>query len=335
MMAIRVLRNARIWLGFAISCIAVVLLLQSIEWGRLWDTLAGAEYRWLILSLLALVVEFCLRVLRWKMLLAPAKSISFLSLLRCMAIGYMANGVLPGRLGELVRVFLLARVEGVSPVLVLASVAVDRVLDVVVLAIALALVLPTTQLPAWVGSTGAVIGGGGIALLAISLLLAYPPGRRALLAVLAALPSFPGKAALSSWMESLCLGVQGLKGAGAQGKMLIVSLLIWLASMMMFYCGQLAFHIDAPLSSAVLVTTMTSMGAVVPSSPGYVGVFHYLVVVAMGAYGVEREVALGFAVVIHLMLILPLGLLGAFSLSRLGMTLSNVGKIQRDDKLVA
>lgn len=331
----RGLGKARVLLGFALSGLSVVLLLWNVEWERLWAALAGAEYRWLAVALLALLVEFWLRILRWQMLLAPAKGVSSRSLWLSMSVGYLANGVLPGRLGELARAFLLARQEGISPVVVLSTVAVDRVLDVVVLAVALAAILPTAELPEWVGSSGTALGGVGVVLLTLCTLLAYSPGRRIVEAALAVLPSFPGKPVLSLWLESLCLGVQGLRGIRAQVTVLGVSLHIWLASMLMYYAGELAFHVAAPAESAVLVTAMTSLGAVVPSSPGYVGVFHYLVVVALGAYRVERETALAYAVVTHLILIIPLGLVGALSLSRLGLSLANIGRVQQEGDLLS
>jgi len=321
----------KVLVGFVVSGLAVALLFRNVDWERLLDAFVGAEYRWFLLSLLALMVEFYIRALRWRMLLAPVKYIPLSSLFQCMAVGYLVNSVLPGRLGEMVRGFLLARMEMVPPVVVLASVAVDRVLDVVVLAIALAAMLPTTQLPDWVRSSGAVIGVGGLVLLMVSVLLAYPFGRGALLAFFKITPPFPGKSAVATWIDALCLGVQGLKGSRAQLRVLLVSMLIWLASTLMFYCSQLAFHVGARAESALLVATITSMGAVVPSSPGYVGVFHYLVVLALDAYGVQREVALGFAVAVHLLLILPIGVVGALSLWRLGMTLGSVNKIQRWD----
>jgi len=115
--------------------------------------------------------------------------------------------------------------------------------------------------------------------------------------------------------------MDGLRGVGAQARVAITSVAIWLVTILLFYFGQQAFRLRAPLWSAALVTALTNLGMVVPSSPGYVGVFHYLVVLALGAYGVEREVALGFAVVIHLAEILPLGAMGAFSLWRCGLTL--------------
>ncbi len=110
---------------------------------------------------------------------------------------------------------------------------------------------------------------------------------------------------------------------------------IWLATALSFYFGQLAFRIEAPATSAIVVTALTSLGMVVPSSPGYLGVFHFLTVLGMGAFSVDREVSLGFAIVMHLQQTLVRGTLGAFSLWRSGLTLLSWRDLPSDPRVGA
>lgn len=311
----------RVLLGIAVSGGCLVLLLWNVDLGRFWAALEGADYWWLIPSALSVGVSIWLKVLKWELLLRPAGRVSHSSLLYSMSVGYLVNTVLPGRLGELARVYLLARLERVSLVAVLSTVAVDRILDVVVLALLLAVVLPTANVPPWVGQSGLMVGVGGFGLLALCVALAYPGGQGLFLRCLAASPPFPGKGILERWARALCLGMQGLRGAGPQLRIAAVSLAIWIVTASTFFFGQLAFHIQAPFWAAVLALAVSNLGMVVPSSPGYIGVFHYLVVLALGAYGVEKEVALGFAVVVHLVGLAPILALGVFSLWRCGITL--------------
>ncbi len=307
--------------GLIVSGASLVLLFRNVEWNRLRATLEGAEYWWLALSVVALLVAVGFKVLRWWLLVLPAGGASPRSLLYSLSVGYLVNTLLPGRLGELARAYLLARLERVSLVTALSTVAVDRILDVVVLAFMLAAALPKAALPEWVARSGLVVGGVGAGLLAACILLAHPTGCEALLRGLKASPRFPGRVAIERWIGELCLGVEGLRGVGALARVGAASLAIWLSTVLLFYFGQLAFHLSPSIWPAVLVTATTSMGMVVPSSPGYVGVFHYLVVLSLTAFGVEREAALGYAVVIHLVETLSLGMMGAFSLWRCGLSL--------------
>ncbi len=307
--------------GLIVSGISLMLLIRNVEWIQLWAALRGAEYWWLLLSVLALLLALGLKVLRWWLLVLPAGNVSPRHLLYSLSVGYLINTLLPGRLGELARVYLLARLEPVPLATALSTVAVDRVLDVVVLVFMLAVSLPGASLPDWVARSGLVVGGGGAGLLVAFLLLAHPMGREALLRWLKAGPRFPGKVMVERRMAELWLGVEGLRGVGPLVRVGAVSLAIWLATVLVFYFGQQAFHLSSSVWPAVLVTATTSMGMVVPSSPGYVGVFHYLVVLSLTAFRVEREAALGYAVVIHLVETLCLGVMGVFSLWRCGVSL--------------
>jgi glycosyltransferase 2 family protein len=313
--------RVRLLVGVAVSVASVVLVLRGIDWDAFWTALQGAEYWWLVPSMTSLFVAVGVKVLKWQMLLAPAGKTSKTNVFYSISIGYLVSDVLPGRLGEVARVYTEARLDRLSPVAVLASVAADRILDIVAVALLLAVALPSADLPPWVIESGLLMGAGAVALLAVCILLAYPVGRKLFLQLLAASPRFPGKALIEKWAEELCIGMQGLRGIGAQLRIGLATVAVWLLTVLMFYFGLLAFHINAPIWAAVLALALTNLGMVVPSSPGYIGVFHYLVVLALGAFGVQREMALGYAIVIHLLGFVPVGLVGALSLWRCGLTL--------------
>ncbi|MGE5618406.1 MAG: lysylphosphatidylglycerol synthase transmembrane domain-containing protein [Sphingomonadaceae bacterium] len=324
--------RARLLVGIAISGASLVLLLWNIEWDRFWSAMEGADYWWLIPVLFTVGLDMWLKVEKWLMLLIPAGRVSRINLMYSMSVGYLVNTVLPGRLGELARTYMLAKVERVSLMAVLSTVALDRILDVVALALLLAVVLPSTDMPSWVGRSGLLVGGGGVVLLGLCILLAYPRWRSLFLRLLQSSPSFPGKALVTKWAESLCLGLEGLKGVGPLARITAVTAAIWLITVATAYLALLVFHIQVPIWAPALVVAVTNLGMVVPSSPGYVGVYHYLVVLTLGAFGVEREPALGFAVVLHLAWIVPVCLLGVFGLWRRGLTLMGwreLGQSQR------
>ena len=162
--------------GLVVSAIFLALLLWNVDWDQFWSSLRGANYAWLMLSLLALTLAVILKVQRWQLLLLPAKRTSPTNVFYSISIGYLVNTVLPGRLGELARASLLARLESISVMTVLSTVAVDRILDLVVLALLLAIVLPMADLPDWVAKSGLLVGLGlGPAILLP--VLAYPKGR--------------------------------------------------------------------------------------------------------------------------------------------------------------
>lgn len=307
--------------GILVSLASLALLMSNVDWERLWVALQGANYWLLIPATLSVMLAVAFRVVRWRLLLKPVAPVAPVKLLYSITIGYLVNTVLPGRLGELARVYVLARLARLSPLPILSTVAVDRILDVVVLALLLSAAIPMADLPLWVSQSGLMVGMGGAGLLALCLVLAYPAGQSVVLRLVDAAPIFPGKPAVQRWSGSLVVGMEGLRGPVPQARIAAVSLLVWASSVSLMYFTQLAFGVQAPIWAAVLVVALTNLGMVVPSSPGYIGVFHYLAVLALEAFGVEKEVALGFAVVAHVISFLPVTVVGAFSLWRCGLSL--------------
>lgn len=322
----------KLLVGVAVSVGCLVLLFWNIQWDQFWAALQKADYWWLIPCVGTVAVSVWFKVLKWHMLLLPTGNLSKTNLFYAINVGYLISTVLPGRLGELGRAYMVARMEKVSPVAVLSTVALDRVLDVVAMALLLAVVLPTTNLPPWVGQSGLLIGAGGVAVLAVCMALAYPAGRELFLRILRSLPNFPGKPLTEKWAGALCDGMAGLRGAGAVARVASATFAIWFTTIFTAYFAQMAFHIPAPIWAAALVVAITNLGMAVPSTPGYFGVQEYLAVLALSAFGVDKEPALGFAMVYHLAWLVPVNLVGIFALWRCGLSLMGWQKLEAEEQ---
>jgi uncharacterized membrane protein YbhN (UPF0104 family) len=80
-----------------------------------------------------------------------------------------------------------------------------------------------------------------------------------------------------------------------------------------------AFHIDAPLTAGILLTAVLNLGMSVPSSPGYLGVFDFLMVLTLGLYGVHRTPALAAALAFHAIAFVPVTIIGLVYIVRSGL----------------
>ncbi len=117
------------WLGGGVSLALVFLLLYQVDLGELKDALRDADYSLLAPSIAVYFVAVWFRAARWRYLLAPMGSFPVRRLYPVVIIGYMANNLLPVRLGEVVRSYYLARRENLNTSTALATVAVERVYD--------------------------------------------------------------------------------------------------------------------------------------------------------------------------------------------------------------
>src|SRR5579884_4025466 len=147
------------YLGFLITGAFIVLLLWKTDVHELTTALASANYLWVSLVVVCTFVSYVLRTIRWGRILRPTRQLSFRALLPVLFIGFMANNLLPARIGELVRAYALGQKTGLSKSFGLATILVERLCDGITLIVALVLVALLFPLPAWGRQAGFVAGG--------------------------------------------------------------------------------------------------------------------------------------------------------------------------------
>ncbi len=236
--------------------------------------------------------------------------------------GYLLNNLLPFRLGEVGRAFLLSRKTGLGFWQVISSIVIERILDLAVAVGLLFATLPFVVGAAWAGqaavSVGAavLIGLGGLYLLARNREWAMRLYERlsARLPVLRRL----GSGAVGAFFDGLAVLTDGRRFLRAAGFML----LNWGLGIGQYYAHGAGLLPQAQLLWGAFTLGVAALGVAAPSSPGSVGVFEAAVVAALALFGQDASVALALAFVLHLVQIVVTGLLGAYALARDGESLA-------------
>jgi uncharacterized protein (TIRG00374 family) len=127
------INNWRFWLGLGVSVFFLVILVYRVDLQEIAAALSRANYLYVAPAIGLYFAAVYFRSVRWRYLLSPLCSIKAVRLYPVVVIGYMANNLLPVRLGELVRSFYLAQREQVSGSSALATIAIERVYDGIVL----------------------------------------------------------------------------------------------------------------------------------------------------------------------------------------------------------
>jgi len=246
-----------------------------------------------------------------------------------VVVGYMANNLLPMRLGELVRSYYLGQREGVSKSAALASILVERVVDGVVLLlmlVALSVALPVTGLVQGVAEDISIpwpllvlaVAAPFVGVLAVMVVMAYNPSWALSFTGFLSKP-LPGrvKARILGLVDLFIAGLGVLRYPGRIVLLLLLSLLVWVAEGTMYYFVGLSFGLASPLgglasmAAAMLAVLATSnLGAALPSSQGSIGPFELFAVATLVVLGVQRENAVAYTVVLHVALLVPVTLLG-------------------------
>lgn len=308
--------------GIGISLLALALVFWNVDLAELVTTLQRANYWYLPPALTMILIGQCGRARSWQNILGPG--LPFRRVLSALNIGYLINNLLPLRLGEVGRALLIARLQKSSPLRVISSVAVERLIDLCLLVgmaaafLPLVLGLDWAQRAVLIFFAVAAVGFGGLFFLARSRDLAFK-------LVHALFGRFGSAGAvLERRVDELIDGLSVLRDPRRFATAMLWSGLAWVCAGLSAWMLLLAFRPEATPYEGFFVLVVSGLGIAIPSAPGSIGVWQAAVVLALSVFRVESEVALGFAVVHHFSNYGLMMILGAISLAFEGETLGHI-----------
>lgn len=308
--------RVRFWGGTALSILFLVLAFRGIDLAELWDTLAQTNYGLVFVAVGTIIATSMAKTARWQILFYPHhRQRRYAKLLAIIFIGQMVNIVIPARLGELARAYLVGEIEGESKALALGTIAVEKAVDLLMVLFLFVGLLLTMAVPDWVQEPGVVVATLALALLGVLVLSAHH--KECLLSAFGRLLGILPELAQARLMDHLEAALDGLEVFRQWDIGLKVggwSVLIWLLAASTNYIAFLALHLHLSFLAAVFLLVVLQVGVAVPSSPGKVGVFHYLCLFALSVFGVERSPALSYGLLLYFIVFLPPTLLGVFFL---------------------
>jgi hypothetical protein len=327
------LKSARFWIGLVISAICLYFSFQGIQFDKLLDALRGIVWLWMLLAALVFSASYAGRVFRWQLLFYPQKP-RWDKTFHALNIGYFLSNLLPARLGDVIRAYLIGDIENVGKARALSTVVVERLSDgltVVLLLAVTAFFVPNIPLEARQGAIAvAATGVGGVVFL-LALSFQKARGMNLLRHLTAPIP-FLQSPRLWGALESLIDGFAILRSPREIIGVAVWAVFVWITGGVIYWIVMRAMNLDLALSAAFLVMLVTSLVVVVPSSPGYIGVFHYVAQLTLAsAFGVDKSAALSYAVVVHAFTYILLIVLGLYSMWHEGLTYQKLQTIQTNE----
>jgi uncharacterized protein (TIRG00374 family) len=329
--------DLKFWIGIAVSLFFMVLLFNKIDFFLLGTALGSADYRYIVLSVIFTFVSYFLRAVRWRYLLISEKSIPLSSLYPATIIGYMANNLLPARLGEFVRAFTLAEREHLETPAVFASLVIDRLFDGFTVLVLLLITLFTMQMPAGMeDAAGALrVGGGGMFLLYCAVILFLYMLKRQTMKTIAAV-----KYLLKPFPQSISDKIIPLLGSFIGGirmsprlrhiaAVVAASGGIWLFCLLAVDMTLRSFNIHLPISASMFILILLVFAVMVPASPGFIGTYHYACFKGLSVFGVPETTSVSIALVMHGTGFFPVIIAGLYYLWKNKISLN---ELQRAEK---
>lgn len=332
----RMSERVQIWIGIIITILCVGAVLWIVDLGQVFAALQSADWQIVILPVVVCQVVFmALRAWRWRLMLG--RRVRYWPLFHAQNVGYLITNLLPFRLGDLARSYLIGLEPGddrPDMSAALSSVILERVLDVLMISIFFGVAAPLAPaLPGQMGLVGALFGGAAVAGFVGMLLAAVNRSwvLRAARWVLARAKRPEADAEV--WIRRVASFLDGFHSLTRWRLLLPVlglSLVLWLCILVAYYVGLGGFWPGVTWPAALFTICAAAFAVSAPSSPGFVGVFHGAVLLGLSVFPATHEQALGFAIVYHATTYLVILVLGLVGLWQSGRSLGSIVRATRN-----
>lgn len=325
-------------IGIGISFFFLFILFRKIDLQQLLAALKMLDYRFLAAAVVVTLVSYSSRAVRWHYLILPQKRAKPRNLLSATIICYMANNLLPARLGEFARAIVFAKKEKLEVSSVFASLVIDRLFDGFSVLVILIFTFFTVKLPPGMENVQKGLVTGGYVTLAVYLaviaflVLLKRATARTVHVVALILKPFPKVVAekAASLLISFISGLQLPSKSGDLLAIILSSVFIWSTAAWPIDLVLQAFNIHLPFTASLFILVFLVFAVMVPASPGYVGTYHAACMYGLMAFAIPKEQALSVALVVHAIGFFPVILFGFYFLWKDKISFSALKSIDTD-----
>jgi glycosyltransferase 2 family protein len=321
------------WSGLVVAALTVALLwwfVKDLSLDELRHAFATANLWLIAAAVLTTLQTYLIRAWRWQVMLAPLGTVRFGPAFRTTVIGFTATFLLPARVGEVLRPYLLAKKEGLSVSATFATIIVERALDLTAVLLLFACSMPFLGVDVgaetrWAGGLAAVAAVVGLGVL---FACAGHPERLGLLVdrLTGWLPPRIASA-LGEFARRFAEGLGVMRDPVALITTMVWSVALWVSICLGIWLATLAFGLTMPFAGAFLVVMYLVVGVAAPT-PGGAGGFHVMYKLAVTQYfAAGADAAAAAAIMLHLVSFVPVAILGFVFMWQDGLTLGSLKRM--------
>jgi hypothetical protein len=314
------MKYVRLVIGILIAAGALYWTFSRVDFNAFSEALRTANWAWFAPAAAFFFTSLVIRAARWALIMGGT---AFWTTFHAMNIGYMMNMVLPGRLGEIGRAFVIGERTHVTMPRAVSAVVVERVLDLATVVLLLACVTPFVPMPPQFLRAATLSGALVVALVLAIAVVIWQADR--LEGVLRALLRRVPRIDAERWVtrfHDLCSGFRMLGSGGALARILGLTVALWSAVLLVAYTLMFAFF-PARLDAASLMVIVANLGGAIPT-PGGLGPAQALATASLDPFGIDASRGVAFVFVWYFAQIAALIMLGLIGLARVGMRLGEL-----------
>lgn len=306
---------ARALLGVVISALFVVATLSRVDYAELGLAFGKVQSAGLLVAVALIFVELAIRAVRWSVLLRPIRDVPFQTAAAYLAIGYFANSLLPARLGDVARAFLAGRAFGMPRVTVLGTILVERLAD-------------GFSILAIVGLLGLTFSAGSsLATAALWLVGLAALGGAGLVAMLIYVRGAGGgrvRLTIGALLDRLVLGMVALRTPLGVLTTIGLTFAAFGVAVLMFATVAAAASLNLSLVQVTFAMGAVALSTSVPAAPGSIGTYEFVGTTILVGFGISPEAALVTIILVHLIVTLPVAVVGLGATWRLHFRVSEI-----------
>jgi len=316
-------RHLHIFAGFCVAVICLYFAFRGIALRDVWESLKQATPGPIYLALCLYLIDFGLRSQRWSILIKPVAPIAAYRLFGVMMIGFLANNILPFRMGELVRAHTCGVKFQISRTASLGTILLERLCDTLSFLTTFLVASYFFPFPSYMKTGAWLLGGTCIAV--ILGLLAVHHREDTFRAILewSPLPE-PWKRRLHELTTHFIHSTSGITQPALILEAMAYSLVIWVIEGTFLFLLAHAFGVALSYASSFFFLFALGLSVTLPQAPGFVGTFELFGVTALGLLGIPKNQGLPLVLAVHGLQFLFVGVVGSLALWKEGVSLRNL-----------
>ena len=295
-----------------ISVIGLYYAFRQINFWELWVSIKNVNFVLIVLAVVIQLLSNVIRAWRWQILAKPIKDVSFEPAFSSIMIGYFGNSVLPFRMGEFLRAYVVADKTSLTASTAFGTIVIERILDFIGLSAVILLIMTVYPLKTIGGSI--IFGVIVLSLTAFIFIYLFGGFKSTLLVKIekSSLLQFGLLRKILLFIKNILDGATTIRATNKLGIILLYTLIIWIMYYCSTYLATIATGIELEWFGFGVLLISTTLAISIPAAPGYVGTYHAAAVyILTNLYNVDRLDAQAAAIILHAVGTIPIVIIGA------------------------
>jgi uncharacterized protein (TIRG00374 family) len=319
--------SSRIWKiipGYAIAVLCFAWVFHDIRFKELIGSVAAISWWWVAGAVVLDTLSYVCQGIRWRLLLHPVGRISTYQATQAIYAGLFVNEILPMRLGEVLRIYLLSCWASARFAAIIPSILVERFFDAIWLALAFGITVLAIPMPKYLVDSEGILGFAVLAATILFIYLGFHKKRDRAMRPIGSWSHWRPIQWMASLLDKMASGIGDIGRSRFFYSSFGISLFLLFGQILSFWFVMIAYGLKLSFWHGAAIFLIVHIGTMIPSAPSNAGTYQFFTVLGLTLFGIDKTLAASFSVVVFLVLTIPLWGIGLWVFGHLGLSLKKI-----------